>query len=148
MHMSQNDQTLSLKLFIVLSRAHKAVSEHVKHDIQRYGLNPTEFGVLDLLYHKGAQPIQQIGDKILLTSGSMTYVIDKLEEKGYIVRQRCEKDRRITYAVITEEGKALMDHIFPQHAQKMLEIFQSLSTDEKEMAIHLLKKIGLSLAPF
>ncbi|MBB6176932.1 MarR family 2-MHQ and catechol resistance regulon transcriptional repressor [Anoxybacillus tengchongensis] len=146
--MSQNEQTLSLKLFVVLSRAHKAVSEHVKHDIQRYGLNPTEFGVLDLLYHKGAQPIQQIGDKILLTSGTMTYVIDKLEEKGYIVRQRCEKDRRITYAVITEEGKALMDYIFPQHAQKMSEIFQSLSTDEKEMAIHLLKKIGLSLTPF
>ncbi|EMT45769.1 MULTISPECIES: MarR family winged helix-turn-helix transcriptional regulator [Anoxybacillus] len=146
--MNQNEQTLSLKLFVVLSRAHKAVSEHVKHDIQRYGLNPTEFGVLDLLYHKGAQPIQQIGDKILLTSGSMTYVIDKLEEKGYIVRQRCEKDRRITYAVITDEGKALMDHIFPQHAQKMSDIFRSLSTEEKELAIHLLKKIGLSLSPF
>ncbi|KFZ32260.1 transcriptional regulator [Anoxybacillus flavithermus] len=145
--MSQNDETLSLKLFIVLSRAHKAVSEHVKHDIQRYGLNPTEFGVLDLLYHKGAQPIQQIGDKILLTSGSMTYVIDKLEEKGYIVRQRCEKDRRITYAVITEEGRTLMDHIFPQHAQKCRK-FSNLYPQMKRNGDSLAQKIGLSLAPF
>ncbi|GMB08153.1 MarR family winged helix-turn-helix transcriptional regulator [Thermolongibacillus altinsuensis] len=145
--MNQNDNTLSLKLFVVLARAHKAVAEHVKNDIQRYGLNPTEFGVLDLLYHKGAQPIQQIGEKILLTSGSMTYVIDKLEEKGYIVRKRCEKDRRITYAVITEKGKALMDDIFPQHTEKITELFQSLSLDEKAEAIELLKKIGLSLKP-
>ncbi|MGX1901666.1 MarR family winged helix-turn-helix transcriptional regulator [Thermolongibacillus altinsuensis] len=145
--MNQNDNTLSLKLFVVLARAHKVVAEHVKNDIQRYGLNPTEFGVLDLLYHKGAQPIQQIGEKILLTSGSMTYVIDKLEEKGYIVRKRCEKDRRITYAVITEKGKALMDDIFPQHTEKITELFQTLSIEEKAEAIELLKKIGLSLKP-
>ena len=77
-----NDQ--SLKLFIVLSRAYRAVNEHVNKRIQRYGLNPTEFAVLELLYHKGDQPLQQIGGKILLASGSMTYVIDKLEKKKYI----------------------------------------------------------------
>ena len=72
----------SLKLFIVLSRAYKAVNEQVSKSIQTNGLNPTEFAVLELLYHKGDQPLQQIGGKILLANGSITYVVDKLEQKG------------------------------------------------------------------
>ena len=103
----KNDQ--SLKLFIVLSRAYRAVNEHVNKRIQRYGLNPTEFAVLELLFHKGDQPLQQIGGKILLASGSMTYVIDKLEKKEYIRRVACAEDRRVTFAQITEKGKKLLN---------------------------------------
>ena len=67
MNSEQNEQ--SLKLFIVLSRAYRAVNEHVNKRIQRYGLNPTEFAVLELLYHKGDQPLQQIGGKYFLQVG-------------------------------------------------------------------------------
>ena len=100
-----NEREKSLKLFIVLSRAYRAVNEKVNKVIQRNGLNPTEFAVLELLYHKGEQPLQQIGGKILLASGSITYVVDKLEEKGYLNRVACPKDRRVTYAKISDEGK-------------------------------------------
>src|SRR6188474_2561202 len=89
METEQNDQ--SLKLFIVMSRAYRAVNEHVNKRIQRYGLNPTEFAVLELLYHKGDQPLQQIGGKILLASGSITYVVDKLEQKGMLKRIACRE---------------------------------------------------------
>lgn len=135
----------SLKLFIVLSRAHKAISEQTNQFFQENGVNPTEFAVLELLYHKGRQPLQKIGGKILLASGSITYVIDKLEKRGFITRVNCPTDRRITYAEITEEGEAFMADIFLAHEQKIHELTSALSPDEKEQAIELMKKIGLSI---
>lgn len=143
---TENDQ--SLKLFIVLSRAYRAVNEHVNKRIQRYGLNPTEFAVLELLYHKGDQPLQQIGGKILLASGSMTYVIDKLEKKEYIVRVACAEDRRVTFARITERGKKLIEQVFPSHRNEIERIMSVLTNEEQETAINLMKKIGLSLKEY
>jgi MarR family 2-MHQ and catechol resistance regulon transcriptional repressor len=137
-----NESDLSLKLFIVLSRANRAVSDRVTEDIRSHGLNPSEFAVLELLYHKGDQPIQQIGHQILLASGSTTYVVDKLELKKLLVRKPCPEDRRVTYAAITQEGKVLMDKIFPRHRQAIHEIFAGLNQHEKEILIILLKKLG------
>lgn len=141
--MSDLEKELSLKLFIVLSRATREINSRVEEDIKTYGLNPTEFAVLELLHHKGDQPIQRIGKKVLLTSGSITYVVDKLEKKQYLSRKSCPKDRRVTYAVITEAGEKLMNEIFPQHEKAIQNIFSGLSIEEKGMAIELLKKVGL-----
>ena len=141
--MSREDMDLSLKLFVVLSRAHRTITDKANQSIQRFGLNPTEFAVLELLYHKGTQPLQQIGGKILLASGSITYVVDKLEGKGLLARKACEKDRRVTYAELTEKGKELLNDIFPQHEQRIDELVAGLTKEEKETAIQLLKKLGL-----
>jgi MarR family transcriptional regulator, 2-MHQ and catechol-resistance regulon repressor len=146
--MENNSTTNSLKLFIVLSRAYKAINEHVNKIIQANGLNPTEFAVLELLYHKGDQPMQQIGGKILLASGSITYVVDKLEQKGMLKRIACPKDRRVTYAQITEEGKQFIQDVFPEHAQQIDKLMSSLAESEKLEAIDLLKKLGLPAGKF
>ncbi|WP_026574689.1 MarR family winged helix-turn-helix transcriptional regulator [Bacillus sp. UNC438CL73TsuS30] len=138
----------SLKLFIVLSRAYKAINEHVNKGIQASGLNPTEFAVLELLYHKGDQPMQQIGGKILLASGSITYVVDKLEQKRLLKRIACPKDRRVTYAQITDDGKNFIEGIFPEHAESIHKLMSSLTVDEKSEAIELLKKLGLPAGKF
>jgi MarR family transcriptional regulator, 2-MHQ and catechol-resistance regulon repressor len=138
----KNEIKQSLKLFIVLSRAYRAVNDLVNKAIQQYSLNPTEFAVLELLYHKGDQPLQQIGGKILLASGSITYVVDKLEAKKLLVRKACESDRRVTYARITEQGKQLIESIFPEHERFIRDILSGLTAEEKELAIELLKKLG------
>lgn len=143
--MDKSGSGLSLKLFIVLSRAHKVISEKTNRLLADHGLNPTEFAVLELLYHKGAQPIQKIGGKILLASGSMTYVIDKLERRGYLVRNVFDADRRVTFVDITDEGKALIAEIFPLHEQNLHELMSALDDEEKETAIGLMKKLGLSI---
>jgi MarR family transcriptional regulator, 2-MHQ and catechol-resistance regulon repressor len=140
-----DETSLSLKLFIVLSRANRAIADLVENDIKGYGLNPTEFAVLELLFHKGDQPIQHIGKKVLLASGSITYVVDKLEKKQLLKRVSCPKDRRVTYASITEEGTKLMESIFPKHKLEINKIFSSLNNDEKEMMIGMLKKLGLQV---
>ncbi|MDF2903089.1 MAG: transcriptional regulator [Bacillus sp. (in: firmicutes)] len=138
----------SLKLFIVLSRSYKALNEQANKLIAEKGLNPTEFAVLELLFHKGDQPLQQIGGKILLASGSITYVVDKLEQKGLLKRVACPNDRRVTYAQITDEGKQFIDEIFPEHAQKIDELMSVLSNEEKNTAIELLKKLGIAAGKY
>ncbi|MGN8647739.1 MarR family winged helix-turn-helix transcriptional regulator [Gracilibacillus sp. HCP3S3_G5_1] len=135
-------QDPSLKLFVVLSKAYRSVADQVAKDIRSHGLNTTDFGVLELLYHQGEQPLQKIGDKILLASGSITYVVDKLEKKGLVKRTPCPNDRRITYASITASGEDLLNDIFPEHWKQIEAITAGLNDKEKEEAIILLKKLG------
>ncbi|NEU30182.1 MarR family transcriptional regulator [bacterium LRH843] len=137
------DEELSLKLFVVLTRAFQSVRKRIEEDIKSYGLNPTEFAVLELLHHKGDQPIQKIGEKVLIASSSITYVVDKLEKKKFVARKPCPKDRRITYAVITPEGTELMTGLFSQHKKAIHETFGGLNAEEKESLIQQLKKLGL-----
>lgn len=132
----------SLKLFVVLTRALQTIENEVRRDIKSHGLTLTEFSVLELLYHKGQQPIQKIGQKILLASSSTTYVVDKLEKKQYLKRKDCPSDRRIKHAALTEEGEKVMERIFPKHIDAMNEIMGGLNTDEKEAMISQLKKLG------
>lgn len=139
------EQNQSLKVFIVLSRAYRAISDYTNKYIQASGVNPTEFAVLELLYHKGDQPLQHIGDKILLASGSITYVVDKLEKKQLLKRIACSSDRRVTYAQITEKGKKFLEGIFPEHQERIEHLMDGLTVEEKETVIELLKRIGKSV---
>ncbi|MDX8046321.1 MarR family transcriptional regulator [Gracilibacillus sp. S3-1-1] len=136
-------QDPSLKLFVVLSKAYRSVADQVAKDIRNHGLNTTDFGVLELLYHLGEQPLQKIGDKILLASGSITYVVDKLEKKELVKRTPCPDDKRITFASITAKGEDLLNNIFPEHWKQIEAIMEGLDVDEKESAIQLLKKLGM-----
>ncbi|OIJ20684.1 MarR family transcriptional regulator [Anaerobacillus alkalidiazotrophicus] len=136
------EEDLSLKLFIVLSRALQSLKKRVEDDIRCLGLNPTEFAVLELIYSKGDQPIQKIGEKVLIASSSITYVVDKLERKNLLERKACPKDRRITYAALTREGTELMDDVFPKHRAAIQEICSGLDINEKMMLIQQLKKLG------
>ncbi|SET96064.1 MarR family transcriptional regulator, 2-MHQ and catechol-resistance regulon repressor [Salinibacillus kushneri] len=140
------ESALSLKLFIVLTRALQSVEKQVINDIKSHGVNLTEFSVLELLFNKGEQPIQKIGHKVLLASSSITYVVDKLEKKNLIRRRACPSDRRVTYAGITDDGKQLMEEIFPKHVEAMNEIMGGLNDDEKQIMIDYLKKLGYHAA--
>lgn len=121
---------ISLNTFVGLNRTLDHLMKIVKTDVQRYGLNVTEFAVMELLYNKGDQPIQRIGNRVLIASSSITYVVDKLEEKGCIVRQRNEKDKRVTNASLTDKGRSLMDEIFPDHASTLESTFSVLTDEE------------------
>ncbi|WP_442954799.1 MarR family winged helix-turn-helix transcriptional regulator [Paenibacillus sp. SYP-B4298] len=141
METSRNE---ALSLFIALSRASQWVNAHVDRDIKSMGLNRTEFGVLELLYHKGEQPIQQIGEKVLMSSGNITYVVDKLEKKELARRRACTVDRRLTYAEITEKGKQFIEEVFPGHVDIIQRAVSGLTEQEQQQAAKLLKKLGKS----
>ncbi|AIQ15007.1 MarR family transcriptional regulator [Paenibacillus durus] len=136
------DEAASLKLFVVLSKAYRSLMDRAVKDMKSYGLSSAEFMVLEVLYHRTRIPLQQIGEKILVTSGSITYNIDKLEKKGLLKRVPCSEDRRVTYAEITEEGRRLFDEIFPKHVAMIHGMMAGLNTEEKEQATEWLKLLG------
>lgn len=132
----------ALNLHIALTRASQWVNAHTDRSIRSFGLTRTEFGVLELLYHKGSQPIQQIGGKVLMSSGNITYVVDKLVKRGFVRRNASKEDRRLIYAEITEEGSAFIQEAFPRHAEVIAEVVSGLSEEERRSAAELLKKLG------
>jgi len=138
------DRELSLKLWVVLARAFRALADRSRTDVERHDLTGSEFAVLEALYHKGDLPIGELGQRVLLTSGSMTYVIDKLARRGLLARRRCAQDQRIRYAAISPAGRRLMASIFPDHAEAVRRATAGLSPEEKRTAIALLKRLGLA----
>jgi MarR family transcriptional regulator, 2-MHQ and catechol-resistance regulon repressor len=132
----------ALKLWVVLSRAYSAVEARVKADIARHGLTPAEFGALEALYHKGPMLVGEVKRKILLSSGGITYVIDRLEEKGLVERRDAPGDRRASCAALTPAGEALVARIFPEHAARIEEVLASLSEEEQVFATDLLRRVG------
>lgn len=140
--MANEKQNDSLDLFIALSRASQWVNAYADRDIRKNGLNRTEFGVLELLYHRGPQPLQQIGEKVLMSSGNITYVVDKLEKKQMVRRRASTTDRRLIYAELTDEGKQFVEDVFPAHEDAIKQAVNGLTTEEKQLASKLLKKLG------
>jgi MarR family transcriptional regulator, 2-MHQ and catechol-resistance regulon repressor len=131
-----------LKLTTVLLRTNQHVTEVIKNDIISYELNTTEFGAMEVLYHKGKQPIQSVGEKMLMANSSMTYVVDKLVKRGFISKERDENDRRNTLIDLTLEGKDFFMTIFSHHVETLTEIYDILTPNETDELIKLLKKVG------
>ena len=134
----------SLKAFVGIKRTNDILEKLVKNDAQQYGLNISEFAVMELLYNKGPQPINRIQERILIANSSTTYILDKLQQKGYIIRERDENDRRSMKAALTEEGESLIARIFPAHSELLAGLFTSLSDEELSAFREMLKKISAS----
>jgi MarR family 2-MHQ and catechol resistance regulon transcriptional repressor len=135
-------QELDLRLFRVLSNMSKALFNNIVHEINGYGLDTETFQILELIFSKGPQPIQKISEKLTIPSGSITYVVDKLEKKGFVQRLPIPGDRRKTKVTLTEEGQAYFDDIFPRHANTISNNLSFVTDEEKLVLIALLKKIG------
>ena len=136
----------ALKLWVVLARAYAAVANEVEADIARHDLTTTEFGILEALHHKGPLLLGEIQRKVLVTSGGITYLVDRLVAKGLVTREPSPDDRRARYAVLTPEGKQLIAAIFPAHAAFLEEMLSTLNAREQEQATALLRKLGLAAA--
>lgn len=130
--MAQQD----LKLVIALARAHSSLFGSIERSLKPRKLTISEFGVLEFLYHKGRHPVQAIADKILVTSGTITYVIDRLTDKGLVLRKQCETDKRKYYVDLTQEGRKLIAEVFPEHEKHLGSLFNTLGDDTKNMLIN------------
>jgi MarR family 2-MHQ and catechol resistance regulon transcriptional repressor len=95
---------------VVLLRATSAVTKRVQRSITRHGLTPAEFGVLEALYHRGPMLLGEVQRRILVSSGGITFIVDRLAAKGLVSRRECSEDRRARYAP-TPAG-AVHDRIF------------------------------------
>lgn len=122
---------VNLKLVIAMARTYNDLFFQIEKNVQDFGLNISEFGVLEMLYHKGDQPVQKVADKILVTSGTITYVINKLEKKEFVIRRKCNKDKRVYYVSLTEKGRDYIAYIFPKHKEFLDDLFKDLDEECK-----------------
>ena len=139
---------IALRLWVVLNRATRSLEEQLSHQVQRHGLSLTEFAVLEALLAKGTLPLGEIGGRVLRASGSMTYVVDKLESRGFIRRLACPTDRRVVFGELTDEGRTLIERVFEEHAGLLEALCAGLTPDEQVIAADLLKRLGLHARDF
>jgi MarR family 2-MHQ and catechol resistance regulon transcriptional repressor len=136
----------ALKLWVVLSRAYASVYAHATAHAAEHGLSLTEFAILEILYHRGRMVLGDIQRRILVSSGGITFLVDRLADKGLVVRQECLEDRRAKWVSLTREGNRLIRDIFPSHARALAHAMHGLNEDEQAEAARLLRTLGLVAA--
>jgi MarR family transcriptional regulator, 2-MHQ and catechol-resistance regulon repressor len=133
-------------VWLVLWKAAQAVEAYAKRSIEHLELCGSDFAVLEALLHKGTLPVNEIGKKVLLTSGSITVAVDRLEAKGLVERRASADDRRARIVHLTKEGRKLITRAYAEHAADMERLASELSASERATLIRLLKKIGFKAA--
>ena len=136
-------------VFLVLWKAARAVQAYAEKSITDLEMCGSDFAVLEALLHKGPLPVNEIGKKVLLTSGSITVAVDRLEQKGLVERRAHGTDRRARVVHLTKEGRKLITRAYTQHATDMEQLASaSLTVSERTTLIRLLKKIGYKAAGY
>jgi MarR family transcriptional regulator, 2-MHQ and catechol-resistance regulon repressor len=140
------EQERALRLWVVMSRAYDAIVNHLQAEVARHDLTLMEFGILEVLFHKGPLLLGEVQRRILVSSGGVTYLVDRLERKGLVERRACPDDRRARYAALTSRGEALIGEIFPLHAERIELLMSTLTPAEQEALRGLLRHLGLAAA--
>ena len=138
---SDGDRAATLHLVIALGRAMQAIERGVQPHLRETGLGLTEFGVLEVLYHKGPLALGEIRDRILVTGASTTYIVKKLEDRALMRRRTSATDQRVVFGELTPKGRMLMDKVFPAHVDRLRQVAAGLSASEKRAAAQLLRRL-------
>ena len=143
---SLTDET-GVHVFLVLWKSSSAVQAYAEKSIGGLGMGASDFAVLEAVLHKGPLPVNEIGKKVQLTSGSITTAVDRLETKGMVERRAHGTDRRARIVHLTKEGRKLITRAYAKHADDLERLVSaSLSAAERATIIRLLKKIGCEAA--
>jgi MarR family 2-MHQ and catechol resistance regulon transcriptional repressor len=133
----------ALDVYIKLVRASESVTSRVIKHLDDDGLTVSQFGVLEALFHLGPLSQRELGQKILKSGGNVTMVIDNLEKRGLVKRERDEEDRRLYRITPTPQGRKLIKNIFPRHAEKIASQMNILTKEELKELGDLCRKLGL-----
>lgn len=133
----------ALSAYVKLVRASESVMGRVHRHLADAGLTVSQFGALEALYHVGTLSQAEIAKKVLKSTGNITMVIDNLERRGLVKRERDQEDRRYYAVQLTAEGRKLIGSIFPRHASKIMEEMSILSDAEQQALGNLCRKLGL-----
>ena len=128
--------------WLVLMKAHRSLKRHAERSIEALDMCLSDFAILEALLHKGPQSVRDLGQRIDLTSGSMTTAIDRLETRGLVSRVDHATDRRAWVIHLTPDGKALISKVFARHEQAMDRAMRGLTKSERATLTDLLKRLG------
>lgn len=136
----------AMKFLIVLGKMHASIFEKLDKHVKDLGINTTEFLVMFSIAANGKLTIQDIAERISVTSGNMTYTIDKLEKRNYLQRIRCSEDRRRIFIDFTQEGSDFWDEIIVDHMDYLNELFSDIDSKDLIQTINYMKQIGKSVS--
>src|SRR5258706_1722475 len=131
-------------LWLVMMKAHRALQRLATRSIESSEWGLSDFAVMEMLLHKGPQPVNEIGRRIELTSGAITTAVDRLESLGLVTREAHPSDRRARIVRLTAAGQEQAAKIFAVHKAAMDSAARGLSKTERATLIELLKKLGTS----
>lgn len=126
-----------------LAGAFQAFSLYDAEGLRRSGSNltPSQARVIFTIGDTDGMTCKDIGDITLITKGTLTGVVDRLEEKGLVERWSVEGDGRKTIVALTKPGEKVYQKEYPRHIAFLKEKFDGLSAGDRKQAIALLKKI-------
>jgi MarR family transcriptional regulator, 2-MHQ and catechol-resistance regulon repressor len=127
----------------VLRRASHWVERHALQSLSSLDIGLSDFAVLNTLLHRGPLPVNVIGAKVLLTSGSITAAVDRLARQGLVKRRKHPRDRRAALVHLTSKGEDFIRPSTVAHQQTMTDLISILSKNEQTELVRLLKKLGL-----
>src|SRR5436190_15583343 len=131
-------------LWLVLMKAHRTLDRLATRSIESSEVGLSDFAVMEMLLHKGPQPVNEIGRRVELTSGAITTAVDRLESRGLVRREAHPSDRRARIVRLTAAGEEQAAEIFARHKAAMDLAASGLSKTERATLIVLLKKLGIS----
>ena len=129
-------------VWLVMMKAMRALTRYAVAGIEDTGLGLSDFGVLELLLHKGPLPVNAMGPMVDLTPGSISVAVDRLVTKGLVSRVESAEDRRVRIVTLTSRGKDLIASAFKKHSRQMKRAFSELSAEQLRSLEVMLKKIG------
>ena len=135
-------ETRTLDSFIKLTRCTNSLFARLSERNTLGSLTPSQFAVLEALYHLGSLTQGEVSQKVLKSGSNITTVIDNLERLGLVLRQRDTQDRRVIHIHLTGAGAARLEEVFPGHLAALVEEFSVLSASEQETLAELCKKLG------
>lgn len=135
----------ALDLWIKLARAYAVFNKEAMSHIRSVGLTPSQFAVLECLGHRGEMTLGALSEKMLMSCGNITLVVQNLEKEGLVERVRSHADRRVVHVDLTAAGQERFAAVFPGHAAHIQAQAEVLSQAEQQQLAALLKKLGLAL---
>jgi MarR family transcriptional regulator, 2-MHQ and catechol-resistance regulon repressor len=129
-------------VWLIMMKAMRALTKYAAAGIEETGLGLSDFGVLEVLLHKGPLPVNTIGPIVDLTPGSISIAVDRLFAKGLVSRVESGEDRRVRIVALTPRGKDLIVPAFRKHSGQMRKVFCELSPEELRALDTALKKVG------
>ena len=132
----------TLDTFIKLTRCTNSLFARLAERNTLGDITPSQFAVLEALYHLGSMTQGEVSTKVLKSGSNMTTVIDNLERDGWVKRERDAKDRRVIHVHLTEAGKWKVEAVLPVHVTALVDEFKVLSVREQETLGALCKKLG------
>jgi len=129
-------------VWLVMMKAMRALTKYAAADIEETGLGLSDFGVLELLLHKGPLPVNTIGPMVDLTPGSISIAVDRLVAKDLVSRVESVDDRRVRIVALTPRGKDLIVSAFRKHSGQMRRVFSELIPEELRGLEVTLKRLG------